>query len=127
MEMSPLHREDSEALGQVLYSAGFRPLPDVNEHGVLIGTRLWRVCGDYVEYVDLRADGFAHAVRAEARFDYRCPTGHGCIIDQRSGYAVNAVDWLLITSTSASSEYRPYVQQIIADQTDWPARDTDAT
>lgn len=122
--MRPLSRETAEELGRLLNAEGFRPLPDADDHGTLIGTRLWRVRGGYVEYLALHQDGLAHAVRAEARFDYLRPASHGRIVDQRSGYAVNALDWLLATSdTSGSALHRPYVPPTTADQAAWPSQD----
>lgn len=95
--MSPLSPQAAEDLGRRLHAEGFQPLPDADD-GTLSGTRLWRVRAGYVEYLALRPNGLAHAVRAEARFDYRHPTEHGRIVEHRSGYAVNALDWLLTTS-----------------------------
>lgn len=98
-----------------------QPLPDADD-GTLSGTRLWRVRAGYVEYLALRPNGLAHAVRAEARFDYRHPTEHGRIVEHRSGHAVNALDWLLTTSNPhASSWRRPYV----AAPPGWPTDDAD--
>lgn len=33
----------AQELGRRLHTAGFRPLPDTDSDGELIGTRLWRV------------------------------------------------------------------------------------
>ena len=93
--VSPL--PEPEALGQQLLAARFLPLPDVNQQGELIGTRMWRVRDDYVEYLALGRHGLAHAVRAQAIFDYRSPTDHGAVIGHRFGIAWNALDWLLST------------------------------
>lgn len=126
--MSSLSHEMAEDLGRLLHAEGFHPLPDAADDGTLIGTRLWRVRAGYVEYLALRHNGLAHAVRAEARFDYRDPASHGRIVDQRSGYAINALDWLLTTSnTPASSRHRPYVPSATGDQDSWPLHDTDGT
>lgn len=119
--MSPLSPQAAEDLGRRLHAEGFQPLPDADD-GTLSGTRLWRVRAGYVEYLALRPNGLAHAVRAEARFDYRHPTEHGRIVEHRSGYAVNALDWLLTTSNPhASSWRRPYV----AASPGWPTDDAD--
>jgi hypothetical protein len=88
----------AEQLGRRLHAERFRPLPDVTDEGVLIGTVLWRMSGDQVEYLALRRDGFALAMRAEARFNFRTPQLHGPVIDFRSGYAPNALSWLLASS-----------------------------
>jgi hypothetical protein len=126
--MSPLSRQSARELGRRLRTEGFRPLPDADEGGQLIGTRLWRVRAGYVEYLALRPNGLAHAVRAEATFDYQRPLDHGRIVEHRSGYAVNALDWLLATSdTPASSLPRPYVPPPTAAQPGWPADDADGT
>ncbi|GDY31820.1 aminopeptidase [Gandjariella thermophila] len=107
--MSPLSRQTAQELGRRLYAAGFRPLPDADNGGMLIGTRLWRVRSGYVEYLALRPNGLAHAVRAEATFDYQHPADHGRIVEHRSGYVLNALDWLLATSdVPAGSRRRPY-------------------
>lgn len=120
--MTALSREAAEDLGRLLQAEGFQPLPDADDHGMLIGTRLWRVRGEYVEYLALRQNGFAQAVRAEARFDYQRPAAHGRIVEQRSGYAINALDWLLATSDErpGSALQRPYISPTTADQSDSP-------
>lgn len=124
--MSPLSHETAEDLGRRLQAEGFHPLPDANHDGTLIGTRLWRVRAGYVEYLALRHNGVAHAVRAEARFDYQYPASHGRIVDQRSGYAVNALDWLLATSnTPTGSQRRPYAREAATDRSGWPPHDAD--
>lgn len=92
-----------------MHEAGFRPLPDVDDDGELIGTRLWRVRAGYVEYLALRPDGHAHAVRAEARFDYRRPAEHGAVVERRAGYAAHALNWLLSDADTPSRRLpRPY-------------------
>jgi hypothetical protein len=119
--MSPLPRQTAEELGRRLHAEGFRPLPDADNDGTLIGTRLWRVRAGFVEYLALHPNGLAHAVRAVATFDYRCPAEHGRIVDQRCGYAVNALDWLLATSnTPAISCRRPYAPLATANEPEWP-------
>ena len=107
--MSAMSAQAAQELGRRLHEAGFRPLPDVDDDGELIGTRLWRVRAGYVEYLALRPDGHAHAVRAEARFDYRRPAEHGAVAERRAGYAANALNWLL-SDTDASGRRlpRPY-------------------
>lgn len=123
--MNPLSRQAAEDLGRRLYAEGFRPLPDADD-GTVIGTRLWRVRAGYVEYLALRPNGLAHAVRAEARFDYHHPAEHGRVVEHRSGYAVNALDWLLSTSnTHASSRWRPYVPPAGATEPSGPRDDAD--
>jgi hypothetical protein len=98
------------ALGQRLYVAGFQPLPAVNLSGKLIGTRLWRVSAGYVECLALGKDGLAHAVRAEATFDYPSPADHGPVVGHRFGTAHNALDWLLDTQAVPHAPLaRPYV------------------
>ena len=99
----------AEELGQRLHAAGFRPLPDVDSEGQLIGTRLWRVGAGYVEYLALCPNGFAHAVRAHALFNYQRPAEHGSVVEHRSAYAANALDWLLRSdSLPADPRPRPY-------------------
>ncbi|MGH8883210.1 MAG: hypothetical protein ACRD0P_38690 [Stackebrandtia sp.] len=75
----------------------------------MTSTRMWRVRAGYVEHLALRPHGLAHAVRAEATFDYQRPTEHGPVIEHHSGHAINALNWLL---TSADPPYddlpRPY-------------------
>lgn len=113
--------DTADELGRRLHAAGFRPLPDVDHDGELIGTRLWRVRAGYVEYLALRPNGFAHAVRAHARFTYRLPADHGPVVEHRSGYAINALDWLLTTNnTPASVRSRPYVAAPKPNQPVWP-------
>jgi hypothetical protein len=99
----------ADQLGRRLRAARFRPLPDVDDDGELIGTRLWRVHTGYVEYLALRPHGLAHAVRAEATFDYQHPTEHGPVMDFHSGHAVNVLDWLLTSvDTPSDTLPRPY-------------------
>lgn len=97
--MSQFPDAEAEHLGQRLYSEGFRPLPDVNDDGALIGTILWRQNGRHVEYLALRTDGFALAMRAEASFNYRTPHLHGPVLSHHSGNARDALTWLLATTT----------------------------
>ncbi|WP_298182852.1 hypothetical protein [Saccharomonospora sp.] len=124
--MSPLSREVAEDLGRRLYAEGFRPLPDANDGGILIGTRLWRVRAGYVEYLALRPSGLAHAVRAEASFDYRCPAKHGEIVEHQSGHAANALAWLLDSiDPPASPRYRPYAPPATVHRWPWPRDDED--
>jgi hypothetical protein len=105
--MMPEHA--AEEMGQRLHAAGFRPLPDVDDKGQLIGTRLWRVRAGYVEYLALRPNGFAHAVRSRDLFDYQRPAEHGSVVEHRSAYAANALDWLLSSDDlPASPRPRPY-------------------
>ncbi|GDY33891.1 hypothetical protein [Gandjariella thermophila] len=107
--MTGLSAQVADRVGRLLHAEGFRPLPDVNDDGELIGTRLWRVRAGYVEYLALRPNGFAHAVRVWAAFDYRQPTEHGPVLEYRSGYVVNAVDWLLDSADAPASRLaRPY-------------------
>lgn len=117
----------AQELGRHLHAAGFRPLPDADGDGVLIGTRLWRVRAGYVEYLALRPSGFAHAVRAQASFDYRRPTEHGSVVEHRTSYAVSAVDWLLTTSSNAPTNVRsrPYIAPLRTNLPDWPPDDPD--
>lgn len=98
------------ALGQRLYTNGFRPLPDLNNEGKLIGTRLWRVRAGYVEYLALRPNGLAQAARARALFNYHQPAEHGMVIEHRAAYAPNALDWLLNSSgLPGQPGPRPYI------------------
>lgn len=98
----------AEQLGRRLHAEGFRPLPDVDQDGKLIGTHLWRVRDGYVECFSLRTNGFAHAIRAEATFDYQRPAHHGPVIEHRSSHAVNALNWLLNSATTPSPTASPY-------------------
>ena len=104
--MSAMPARAAKELGRRLGAAGFRPLPDIDDAGELIGTRLWRVRTGYVEYLALRPNGLAHTVRAEATFDHRRPAEHGPAMEHRSGPAVNALNWLL-TSAEAPSDDLP--------------------
>jgi hypothetical protein len=88
---------DPDGIGRRLYEARFMPLPDVDEAGKLIGTRMWWLGDGYVECLALNKNGLALAVRAVAEFDYHQPTNHGEVIDHRFGAAGNALDWLLHT------------------------------
>lgn len=107
--MSPLSARTARELGRRLHAAGFRPLPDVTDDGALIGTRMWPVRAGHVEYLALRPTGLAHAVRAEATFDYQRPTEHGPVIEHRSGHAINALNWLLTSADPPSGALpRPY-------------------
>lgn len=109
--MSPMSTPAADELGRRLLVARFRPLPEVDYDGMLIGTRLWRLHDGHVEYLALRWDGLAHAVRAEAIFDYRRPVEHGMVVGHRFGQAVNALDWLLTTADEPLVRWpRPYVQ-----------------
>jgi hypothetical protein len=84
-------------------------LPDVAEDGALIGTRGGGGRAGYVEYLALRPNGFAHAVRAEATFGYQHPTEHGLVIEHHSGHAANALNWLLTSADPPSGDLsRPY-------------------
>lgn len=93
---------DLEALGRQLQAARFLPLPDVDQQGELLGTRMWRLRAGYVEYLALGKNGLAHAVRAQAVFDYRFPIDHGSVVGHRFGIACNALDWLLYTHHETS-------------------------
>lgn len=124
--MSSLSRRVAEDLGRRLYAEGFRPLPDVDEDGMVIGTRLWRVRVGHVECLALRANGLAHAVRAEASFDYTQPAEHGRVVEHRSGYAVHALEWLLTTSTTPAREpCSPADPASSASELGWPRHDAD--
>lgn len=57
---SPLSHEAADDLGQILRTGGFRPLPDTDNDGRLIGTRLWRVHAGFVEYLALRGLASRH-------------------------------------------------------------------
>ncbi|TKG66260.1 hypothetical protein [Prauserella endophytica] len=115
--MSPLSARTARELGRRLHAAGFRPLPDVADDGALIGTRLWRVRAGYVEYLALRPNGLAHAIRAEATFDYRRPAEHGPVIEHHSGHAVNALNWLLTSADQPSGDLpRPYAAPDASDE-----------
>lgn len=97
--MSLVRQPAGAELGRALKAQSFRPLPDVNSNGELIGTRLWRTHAGHVEYLALGSNGLAHAVRALAHFDYDHPTDHGALIDHRFGCAANAFDWLIASAT----------------------------
>jgi hypothetical protein len=90
-----MHPDDGKRLGDRLYVERFLPLPDVTDNGELIGTRLWRLVDDYVEYLAIRPNGLALAVRAYAQFSYRTPAEHGPVREYLFGAAGNALDWLL--------------------------------
>ena len=102
--MNAMPARIAQELGRRLRDAGFQPLPDVADDGELIGTRLWRVRAGYVECLALRPNGLAHAVRAEAAFDYQRPTEHGRVVERRSGHAVNALDWLLSSADPPAND-----------------------
>ena len=102
--MSPFPPAEAEQLGQRLYTQGFRPLPDVNDDGALIGTILWRQNGQHVEYLALRTDGFALAMRAEASFNYRAPHLHGSVLGHHTGDARDALTWLLATTARSARQ-----------------------
>jgi hypothetical protein len=114
--MTGIDGQAAAELGWQLKAHHFRPLPDFNDEGNLVGTRLWRTCAGYVEYVALRSDGLAHAVRAIAQFDYDQPTHHGPLVDHRFGLALNAFDWLIATAP-APVFLRPEVTP------NWPVAD----
>ena len=97
--MQDIPAEEATALGRDLWNSGFRPLPEVDTDGRLVGVRMWRLRDGLVEYVVLRHTGAALAVRALAQFSYRQPLHHGDVIDARSGYAVHALRWLLETAS----------------------------
>ena len=108
--VNEMSAQPTSELGQRLLAAGFRPLPEVDVQGTLIGARLWRVRAGYVEYLALQRNGLAYAVRAKASFDYRHPAEHGPVVEHRFGYAANALDWLLLTAdTSANELCRAYL------------------
>lgn len=94
-------------LGESLYVQGFQPLPDVADNGELIGTRLWRVRNDHVEYLAIRINGLGHAVRADAHFSYREPATHGAVREHLFGAATTAFAWLLRTTDQQPSEGDP--------------------
>lgn len=98
--MSQLPSREAERLGQRLQLEGYLPLPDVNDDGVLIGTILWRQHGPHVEYLALRTNGFALAMRAEASFSYRTPHLHGPVLGHQIGSARDALGWMLGTAAS---------------------------
>lgn len=102
--MSRQRYEGPGQLGPLLYTANFRPLPDVNDNGVLIGTLLWRIRGPYVEYLALRSNGFALAMRAEARFSYRFPDQHGRVVAHRTGHAMDVLSWLTANDEQESHQ-----------------------
>lgn len=97
--MHDIPAEEVTELGRDLWHGGFRPLPEVDTEGQLVGVRMWRLRDGLVEYIVLRHTGAALAVRALAQFSYRQPLHHGHVIDARSGYAVHALRWLLETGS----------------------------
>jgi hypothetical protein len=103
-----MHPDDAKRLGDRLYAERFLPLPDVADNGQLIGTRLWRLGDDYVEFLAIRPNGLALAVRADAQFSYRTPAAHGPVRESVFGAASTALDWLLGLEQPASS-LRRYV------------------
>lgn len=88
---------DHDSLGRELWDGGFRPLPEVDVDGVLVGVRLWRVRNGIVEQILLHRTGAAQAVRAFAQFSYQRPFDHGPVVEIRSGHPANALHWLLDT------------------------------
>ncbi|WP_291413084.1 hypothetical protein [Actinophytocola sp.] len=115
--MTKLPASVADELGRRLHDEGFRPLPDVDDDGELIGTRLWRVRGGYVEYLALRHNGLAYALRAEASFDYRRPTDHGAVVAFQTGHATNALDWLLRCAAAPNPRLpRGYVRLAVSDE-----------
>ncbi|TVT61895.1 hypothetical protein FNH05_01880 [Amycolatopsis rhizosphaerae] len=115
--MNPLSPRAARELGRRLHAEGFRPLPDVADGGALVGTRLWRVRSGYVEYLALRASGFAQAARVEASFDYQRPAQHGPVVEHRRGHAINALNWLI---TATSSDFAPYASADDLGNRAWP-------
>lgn len=95
--MQDIPAEEATELGRDLWNGGFRPLPEADVDGRLVGVRMWRLRDGLVEYIVLRHTGAALAVRAIAQFSYRQPFQHGEVLDARSGYAVHALRWLLDT------------------------------
>jgi hypothetical protein len=95
--MQDMPPDEAAELGRDLWNGGFRPLPEVDADGRLVGVRMWRLRNGLVEYIVLRHTGGALAVRAFAQFSYQQPFQHGDVIDARSGYAVHALRWLLDT------------------------------
>jgi hypothetical protein len=85
----------AELLGYDLYEMGFRPVPDVDDEGRLVGVRMWRVRTGFLEYVTLHPSGLAMAGRIVAEFDYRHPFEHGPVLETRRGYVLNVLRWLL--------------------------------
>jgi hypothetical protein len=93
--MSQMSREAAEQLGYDLYDMGFRPVPDIDEDGRLLGVQLWRSRAGVLEYITLRPSGLATAGRVVAEYDYRRPFEHGPVIETRRGHVVNTLRWLL--------------------------------
>jgi len=93
--MSNMSRDAAERLGYDLYDMGFRPVPDIDEDGRLLGVRLWRSRAGVLEYITLRPSGVADAGRVVAEYDYRRPFDHGTVIETRRGHVVNTLRWLL--------------------------------
>lgn len=93
--MNGMSRESATELGYHLWRTGFQPHPDVDDHGRVIGVRMWRMRSGHVEYLTLRESGFAMASLVQARFTYRDPLWHGPMIDSRVGSPMDALRWLL--------------------------------
>jgi hypothetical protein len=98
--MQDIPAEEATELGRDLWHGGFRPLPEVDVDGRLVGVRMWRLRDSFVDYIVLRHTGAALAVRALAQFSYQQPIHHGDVTDARSGYAVHTLRWLLETATN---------------------------
>jgi len=111
---------DPYGFGRRLIAADLRPLPDIDDEGRLIGTRMWWLGPDFVEYIALRPNGLAHAVRAESRWDFRRPAHHGQVLGRQFGAAGTALDWLLRTREELLDQpaglVRPYTESEVGDQ-----------
>jgi hypothetical protein len=77
------------------------PHPDVDDHGRVIGVRMWRLRAGHVEYLTLRESGFALAGRVRAEFTFRDPSWHGPEVDSRVGVPMTLFVWLLNQSDAS--------------------------
>ena len=86
---------EAKELGHHLWNFGFRPLPDIDDHGQLLGVRMWRQREGFVEFIAPRAAGASTAGRVVADFSFREPFRHGPVVDFCRGDPLNTLYWLL--------------------------------
>jgi hypothetical protein len=93
-----------DELGHHLWNYGFQPIPDVDDHGRLLGARLWRHHAGFVEFIAPRTTGVSFAGRTVADFSFRDPLQHGGLVAFRRGHPLNLLYWLLSDQPSTEPE-----------------------